>query len=144
MTNTNYDKLEKALHRLEERYNDYQVSFNRAELIESDKEALKESCIQRFEICFDTLWKHLKKYIQEEIGLEEVPNGPNPIFRLATENYLIDDYEKWFNYNRKRIGTSHDYWETKADEAIEILSDFIVDAITLFEKITGKQWQKNN
>ena len=137
----NYIKFEKALRRLEERYQDYLDSFKRTELLESDKESIKESCIQRFETCFDTLWKHLKKHLEEEIGLAEVPNGPNPIFRLALENYLIDDFEAWHNYNRKRIGTSHDYSETKADESIGILKEFIEDAISLYEKIAGDKFK---
>ncbi|PID27815.1 MAG: nucleotidyltransferase [Candidatus Cloacimonadota bacterium] len=134
----NYNKFEKALRRLDERYQDYLKSFKRDELLESDRESIKESCIQRFETCFDTLWKHLKKYLEEEVGIVEVPNGPNPIFRLALENYLIDDYEVWYNYNRKRIGTSHDYSETKADESINILNEFIEDSIVLYEKLSGK------
>jgi hypothetical protein len=32
-----------------------------------DREAIGESVIQRFETCYDTLWKTLKRYLTEEI-----------------------------------------------------------------------------
>ena len=139
-TNIDYTKFRSALQRLAERYDDYLESFNRPELLITDKESIVESCIQRFETCFDTLWKHLKKYLEHETGLAEVPNGPRPIFRLAAENMVIDDFETWDNYNQKRIGSSHDYSETKAEEALEVIPEFINDAIVLYEKMTSQTW----
>ena len=72
-------------------------------------ESIKESCIQGFEVCFDTAWKHLRKYLIEEIGLFDVPRGPNPIFRKAASSYVIRDAEVWIEFNTKRVDTSHDY-----------------------------------
>ena len=141
MEEINYDKLKKALQRLDERYADYLNSFNRDELFKSDREALAESCIQRFETCFDTAWKHLKKYLETGIGLSDLPYGPRPIFRIAGENYLIDSVEKWIDYNQKRIDTSHDYSEDKATETLALIPNFIKDAIELYQKITGEVWQ---
>ncbi len=144
MDNINYDKFKKALLRLEERQGDYIVALGRKELLDSDIESIQESCIHRFETCFDTLWKHLKKYLQETTGLAEMPNGPKPIFRLVAENKIIDDFETWYNYNIKRIGTSHDYSEVKASEALKIIPSFIADAIELYEKMAKDKWQKTN
>ena len=138
--NIDYSKFKKALQRLAERQDDYLESFNRPELLKTDKEAIVESCIHRFETCFDTLWKHLKKYLEYETGLVEVPNGPRPIFRLAAENLVTEDFETWDNYNQKRIGSSHDYSETKAEETLEIIPAFLNDAIALYEKMTSEKW----
>ena len=144
MENLNYDKFSKALRRLEERYSDFQNSFNRNELFESDREALAESCIQRFETCFDTSWKHLKKYLESEIGLSDLPNGPRPIFRIAGENFLIDSVENWIDYNQKRIDTAHDYSEEKATETLSVIPNFIKDAIDLYQKLSGEAWQRSS
>ena len=66
--------------------------------------------IQRFETCYDCLWKVLKRYLSEGLGLPDIPNSPRPIFRLAHENDLFDSpLERWLQYAEARIDTSHDY-----------------------------------
>ena len=82
-----YDKFEKALKHLSAQFENYRtLDENLPELMQ---EGIAESVIQRFETCWDCLWKVLKRYLEEEIGLPEVPNGPNPILRLANENNLL-------------------------------------------------------
>jgi len=70
-----YDKLQKALkHKhFEAQYENYRTLDE--SLPEIMQEAVVESVIQRFEVCWDCLWKVLKRYLEEEIGLPEVPNG---------------------------------------------------------------------
>lgn len=138
MTETNYNKFRNSLSRLQERYKDYE---NHKELETFLIESIKESCIQRFEVCFDTAWKHLRKYLIEEIGLFDVPNGPNPIFRKAASSDVIRDAEVWIEFNKKRGDTSHDYCGDKAGDVFEIIPDFINEAISLYETISGKKWQ---
>ena len=138
MTKTNYNKFRDSLARLQERYKDYE---NHKELEAFLEESIKESCIQRFEVCFDTTWKHLKKYLIEEIGLSDVPDGPNPIFRKAAASLVISDAELWIEFNKKRGATSHDYCGDKADGTFEIIPDFIKEAISLYETISGVKWQ---
>lgn len=66
MTYINYNKFKESLARLQERYNDY---LQHKELEPFISESIKESCIQGFEICFDTSWKHLSKYLIQEWDL---------------------------------------------------------------------------
>ena len=66
MSEINYDKLKNSLKRLEERYNFYlkeEGNIKDKDIFES----IKESCIQRFEVCYDTLWKHLSKYLENDV-----------------------------------------------------------------------------
>jgi len=137
---TNYFKLKQALSRLEVRYNDYREIDQRPELRPSDIESIQESCIQRFETCFDTVWKHLKKHLQEVTGLLEIPNSPKPIFRIAAENGVIEAFDVWNNYNQKRINTAHDYSSSKAEETFAVIPCFIADAIVLYELMAGEKW----
>ena len=82
-------------------------------------EAMAESVIRRFEICYDTLWKVLRRHLIEELGIAEIPNSPRPIFRIADENRLLAaGVEQWELYIRTRIDTTHDYDEGKAARAI--------------------------
>jgi nucleotidyltransferase substrate binding protein (TIGR01987 family) len=141
MSNINYTKFKDSLKRLEERYKDYQVSLTRNELLDSDRESIKESCIQRFEVCFDTTWKHLRKYLMEDIGLTDLAAGPNPIFKNAFASKVIDSAEVWIQFNIKRGNTSHDYSGEKASDTFEIIPSFIAEAIKLYETISKEKWQ---
>ena len=106
------------------------------------REGIAESVIQRFETCYDCLWKILKKYMEESLGLTEVPAAPKPLCRLAFENSLLSSpVEQWFKYVNARIGTAHDYSGEKARDAIVLVDDFLGDAITLYQTMTGKAWK---
>ncbi|MDR0704449.1 MAG: nucleotidyltransferase substrate binding protein [Planctomycetaceae bacterium] len=138
----NYEKLQKSLIHLQRQFENYRRSDQRKELIELDREALAESVIQRFETCYDTLWKILKRYIVDELGLAEVPNSPKPVFRLANENNLLPSpVEQWLIYADSRTGTAHDYSGTKATECLQIVPQFIDDAIKLYQTLTEELLQ---
>ncbi len=135
-----YDKFQMSLKHLEVQFENYRtLGDDQPELIQ---EAVVESVIQRFETCWDCLWKLLKRYLEEEIGLPEVPNGPNPILRLAFENNLLPSpLENWLGYAKARVATSHDYSGEKAQDAIGLMGDFIDDAIGLFQTLSGDSWE---
>jgi nucleotidyltransferase substrate binding protein (TIGR01987 family) len=138
-----YDKLEKSLKHLELQYINYQQMRNKTDVEELIQEAVKESVIQRFEVCFDSLWKVLKRYLSEEMGVSDMPNSPKEIFRIANENKLFSSsIEQWLKYLQFRVDTSHDYSENKADIALESMGDYIADAIELYMKMTGKAWER--
>ena len=137
-----YSKLQKSLRHLEAQYANYLHSQHRPELTELDKEGIAESTIQRFETCYDTLWKHLKRYLVEVLGLPEVPNSPKPILRLGAENLLFSaSIEQWLKYADARIGTAHDYDGDKAALCLALMGDFIHDAIDLYKTMTGSSWK---
>jgi len=135
-----YDKFQKALKHLELQFQNYKsLTGHEPVLIQ---EAIAESVIQRFETCWDCLWKVLKRYLKDEVALPDVPNGPNPILRLANENNLLPtSIEAWLGYARARVNTSHDYSGEKAQDALDSMGDFVNDAIVLYEKLSGKAWQ---
>ncbi|MBU5614483.1 nucleotidyltransferase substrate binding protein [Geomonas azotofigens] len=89
-----YDKFKKSLKHLELQFANYSSSSQR-NLPELDREALAESVVYRFETCYDCVWKILKRYLMEELGIPDVPNSPKPIFRLGFENKLFPSIERW-------------------------------------------------
>ena len=135
-----YNNFQKSLKNLEAQFENYKtLDDNLPKIIQ---EAVAESVIQRFEICWDCLWKLLKRHLQEEIGLPEVPNGPNPVLRLANENQLLPgSVEQWLRYGKARVATAHDYSGKKANDALNIMGRFIDDAIRLYQTLSGKNWQ---
>lgn len=137
-----YDKFQKSLKHLELQYANHKLARDRPELADIDREAIAESVIQRFETCYDTLWKDLKRYLIEEFGLADVPNSPKPILKLAGENDLFASaVEQWLKYADARTSTAHDYSGEKAAEVLLIVGDFIDDAIGLYQTMTGTTWE---
>ncbi len=135
-----YDKFRKSLKHLELQYENYKtLDPEQTQLIQ---EAVAESVIQRFETCYDTLWKTLKRYLFEELGVPDVPDSPKKIFRQAGENSLFaSSVELWLKYAEARIGTSHDYSGEKAQDALELMNDFLDDAIGLYQTMSGETWE---
>ena len=136
----NYNKFEKSLRRLQEQSERYQnLDISYPEFIH---EGILESVVQRFETCYDTLWKVLRKHLMEVLALPEVPNSPKPILRIANENNLLDSpVEQWFKYAQARTNTSHDYDGEKAKACLALVPDFVGDAIALYKTMTGKTWK---
>ena len=135
-----YGKFRLSLKRLEEQHeNHVQQDVSLSELT---REGIAESVIQRFETCYDCLWKVLKRYLNEQLGIAEPPNSPKPIIRLAHENDLFaSPLEQWLRYAEARIDTSHDYDGEKAKACLELMPDFIDDAIGLYQTMTGMAWE---
>lgn len=135
----NYEKFEKSLEHLKAQAENYKSVSERPELKIIDKEAIAESVIQRFEVCYDCLWKVLKRYLNEKLGIPEIPNSPKPLFRIAFENQLFQAIERWLEYADARIETSHNYSREKAQSTIDKAFFFIADAEALYEKMSGKR-----
>ena len=134
-----YDKFEKSLKHLQMQFNNYKTLDDREDLGVLEKEAIAESVIQRFEVTYDSLWKVLKRYLTEELGIADLPNSPKPVFQISFENKLFtSEIALWKKYADARVDTSHDYSENKALKALELMDDFIADAIDLYITMTGK------
>ncbi len=133
-------QFQRSLKRLEEQYDNYRnLDPNLSELT---REGIAESVIQRFETCYDCLWKVLKRYLNKTLGIADSPNSPKPTFRLANENNLFtSSVEKWLQYAEARIDTTHDYDGEKAVACLELVPEFIDDAIGLYQTMTAKTWE---
>ena len=140
-----YDKIDlskyrSSLMRLEEQHENW--CRGNPLLSRLDHEAIAESVIQRFETCYDCLWKVLKRYLIHKLGVAEAPNSPKPIFRLAHENGLLaSPVREWLRYANARIATSHDYDGEKAKDCLRIVPCFIDDAISLYVTMSGEKWK---
>ena len=140
MSEINYDKLRDSLSILEKSYNDYLEYKDNSSFDNDMHESIKESCIQRFEVCIDISRRHLRKYLEEE-GITNISSKSNDIFREAASAHAVSDAETWIDFNKKRGDTSHDYCGDKAKVVFEIIPDFIKEVIDLYETISGKKWR---
>ncbi len=135
-----YSKFRKSLERLQEQHEHYRETH--ADLPILTREAIAESVIQRFETCYDCMWKVLKRYLVQALGVVDPPNSPKPVLRLAHQNHLLRaPVERWLLYANSRNATSHDYDGEKAEACLGIMTDFIRDAIDLYQIMSGDTWE---
>ena len=134
-----YSRFRLSLKRLEQQHGNHQQG--NPLLSDLDREGIAESVVRRFKTCYDCLWKVLKKYLIEELGIADPPNSPKPVLRLAHENYLLaSPLDQWFRYANTRIDASHDYDGEKAQACLAVVPDFIEDAIDLHQTMTDTIW----
>ena len=134
-----FGNYQKSLKRLQEQNANYQeLDQNYPEFV---LEAMPKSVVRRFKACYDTLWKSLRKYLKEELGVSEVRNSPKPTFRVADGNDILESsVEQWFEYAQARISILHDYDDEKAKACLDLVPNFIEDAIALHHTMSGKEW----
>ena len=135
-----YGTLRTSLERLQEQHENHREPH--ADLPILMQEAIAESVIQRFEACYDCMWKVLRRYLVETLGVVDPPNSPKPVLRLAHQNHLLQaPVEQWLLYASSRNATSHDYDGEKAGACLNIMTDFIKDAINLYQTMSGETWE---
>jgi nucleotidyltransferase substrate binding protein (TIGR01987 family) len=136
-----YSKLRLGLINLQRQYENLDLASHRATITDLDNEALRESVIKRFDVALEMTWKLLMKYLAEDVGLADLPNGPKPVFRLADQNNLLNGkIEAWLEYVNARNASSHDYSGEKAEETLKVIPNYIEDAISLYEKMSSETW----
>ncbi len=140
MTGINYEKLGQSLNELKEQYGSYST-LDQQGLSEVNQRAVKNSVIKCFEICYDTLWKQIKKYLQDENGKVELRNSPIPIFRAAFEDLLFekDVHKRLVQYNKIRNDAAHDYSIEKAMAALDKVGGFIRDTEEIYETMLNEE-----
>ncbi|MCW5933894.1 MAG: nucleotidyltransferase substrate binding protein [Fimbriimonadia bacterium] len=137
-----YTKVKSALKHLEAQLENYRSSKDRPELTEIDREAIAESTIQRFETAYDVLWKTLKRFLTDELGVVDIRNSPKPIIREAHSNDLLKGrVNEWLEYADARTSTAHDHSYPKAEQTLAIIPNFLDDAIGLYQTMTGETWE---
>ena len=140
MNKTDYEKLEKSLGVLREQYENY-LRMNEQSLSDVNKRAIENSVVKCFEICYDTLWKHMKRHLKEKHGAVALENGPIPIFRDAHKSLLFDKetHRRLVQYHKIRNNAAHDYSVEKAMAALDKVGDFIHDAAEIYETMIEEE-----
>ena len=138
MNKIDYDRLGMSLGELKAQYGSF-LTLDEQNLSAVNRRAVKNSVIKCFEICYDALWKHIKKYLKEN-GLVELENSPIPIFRRAHEDLLIDKetHRRLVEYNKIRGNAAHDYSIEKAMQALDKVGGFIEDCTAIYEKMANR------
>lgn len=97
-------------------------------------EAVRSGVIQNYEVCYESAWKAMKKWIEENV--EEIDGVTRrALFIKAFENKLILDVEEWMLFHKARNSTSHVYEEETAEEVYAIAFKFVKPVKGLYEKL---------
>ena len=77
---------------------------------------VRDAAIQRFEYCFELVWKLIKRRLKLD-GIEA--NSPRQAIRHAFETGYIEDVDFWFELLEDRNLTTHTYNAEIADKVFE-------------------------
>ena len=98
------------------------------------QEAVRAGVIQNFEIAYEQPWKMMKRWLEENVGATYVDGVTRrELFRLAAENRLITDVDRWMEYHDARNQTSHTYNEETAQRVFGEATEFVHDAEQLLK-----------
>lgn len=116
-----YGSFEKAAERLDE------------VLALEETDVVRDSAIQRFEICFELAWKTLKTHLEEEHNA--VCSSPRSCFREAFHQGIIKHDPFWIELTVLRNYTSHTYNEKMAKRVYEGLPEALRHFQELLKKL---------
>jgi nucleotidyltransferase substrate binding protein (TIGR01987 family) len=92
-------------------------------------ESLRSGIIQNFEVAYELCWKFMKRWLEINISHDIVSGvSRKEFFRIAGENRLIADVEKWWEFHDARNRTSHVYDSAVADDVLETTLQFMPHA----------------
>ena len=99
---------------------------------------VRDASIQRFEYTFESLWKLLKLYLQQEEGI--VCNSPKRCFResLTVGLASADEVESFLMMTDDRNLTSHTYIETLAEAIYRKLPEYLSEMKNLLTTIQAR------
>jgi len=116
----NITSLQTALKSMESAIGIYSVLVG-ASSRQEERAVVGAGVIQNFEVTYELCWKFMKRWI----NLNADPTAADGVtrrelFRLAAQNRLIDDVDKWMEFHAARNQTSHSYNQDVAEEVLAV------------------------
>lgn len=101
--------------------------------------AVKAGVIKHFEFTYEQCWLAIKNWLEDNVS-PNAADGVNrrELFRMGTEQRLIDDVGRWMRYHGARNRTSHTYRETTANEVYSVIPAFVEDAQLLLAALEAR------
>lgn len=125
MNTKKQDSLESLAHALERLRKALQF-------VPDDSRMAIDATIQRFEFCFELLWKTIKLFLADA-GIEA--NSPKSCLEEAYKQKWIHDEQTWLHMMRSRNLTSHTYDEQTADDIYQDIHLFYTPMKDLCDKL---------
>ena len=133
-----YHPFRVSLRRLQEQHDNY---VHRLDSVPSwIRPAVEESVVRRFQFCHDSLHRVLRRHLMDVVGIAQVGPAPLVIFRHADESDLLD-FGRWKTYNDIRVGVANDCSGEEARRCLQIVPEFLSEAVAVYETLTGEAWE---
>ena len=121
--------LRRAVRSLESAVFVMQEKLAASDSFSAEMEVIRAGVIQNFEFTYELCWKFMKRWLEENYGPVYVDGVPRrELFRLAAENLLLTDVERWMDFHRARNRTSHVYDPTVAQAVLSEATAFLPEA----------------
>ncbi|MEY3642539.1 MAG: hypothetical protein RLZZ149_467, partial [Pseudomonadota bacterium] len=94
--------------------------------------------IQRYEFTYEISHKMLKRHLEMTAPNPDIYDSMSfaDLIRSGNEQALLrSDWTKWKVYREMRAKTSHTYDENTAVEVVSVISDFILEAQYLLDRL---------
>ncbi len=125
--------IEKAIQSLHEALSELEKDKNNS--------FVRDSCIQRFEYCYDLSAKIITRYLsitsQNPGEIKEMTF--QDVIRLAyTKGIVKNSWDIWWEYRDNRNATSHGYDEKRAIEITSKIPNFYHEVVFLFNALSSR------
>lgn len=104
-------------------------------LIKSPSELERDGTIQRFEYCYEIIWKLGSRVLKENAIRAEVPKS---VFRELGRIGWINNVEEWIDFQKSRSDTSHEYGNKFAERSYLLAQRFLPLAESLLRVLSEK------
>ncbi|MDR2543966.1 MAG: nucleotidyltransferase substrate binding protein [Methanobrevibacter sp.] len=89
-------------------------------------DSIRSGVIQNFEVSYELSWKFMKRWLELNISPDIVKGvSRKEFYRIAFNNLLISDIQKWWDFHEARNKTSHIYDEDIAEEVLSVAFEFL-------------------
>lgn len=95
----------------------------------------RDGTIQRFEYCYELIWKLARRVLKQNEIDADVPKS---IFRELGRLGWINNVEDWMSFQKSRNETSHEYGEKLAQKSYQLAQYFLPLAQQVLKVLESK------
>jgi nucleotidyltransferase substrate binding protein (TIGR01987 family) len=95
----------------------------------------RDGTIQRFEYCYEIIWKLSQRILKDN---EISADTPKTVFKELGRLGWIDNVEDWIEFQKSRNQTSHEYGKALAEKSYNLSKVFLPLAQKLFLVLKAK------
>ncbi len=106
---------------------------------ETEQAGIIAGVVKNFEITYELSWKLIARWLDDNLtpGIADGVTKRH-LYRLAAEQHLIQDVDRWMAHHRARNQTAHIYDHQGALRVYQATRAFIADAGALYAALEGR------